>query len=241
MSSQASRKHFYPSTASLQEAVALSCAECIRDAVSSNGVANISLSGGSTPKRIYEILSTLDLPWDNVHWFWGDERNVTPDDSQSNERMVRETLFKINPPPASNIHPVPVDMKSPEKGAAKYEAIMRKHFGDTEFPRWDLVLLGMGDDAHTASLFPETVALQETEKWFVPNWVEKLNTFRYTLTAPAINSAREAWFLVAGEAKRQALHQVWQAELNPTLYPSQLIQPTAWHVTNEARPDIGTT
>ena len=103
-------------------------------------------------------------------------------------------------------------------------------------PEWDLILLGLGDDAHTASLFPKTKALDEEQKWFVHNWVEKLDTYRYTLTAPAINSGKNIWFLVAGESKRQALGHVWSGPFEPNEYPSQLIHPTTWYITRDAKP-----
>lgn len=226
----------FDSTADLQEAVADGAADLIRRSVSERGIATVSLSGGSTPRRIYELLGTKDFPWEKVHWFWGDERNVTAESDQSNERMVRETLFQNQPISEANFHPVTVDVANPPSGATNYENILRKHFTNTSFPEWDLVLLGMGDDAHTASLFPNTESLNENSRWFVHNWVEKLKTHRYTLTAPAINSGKNIWFLVAGENKRDALEKVWSNEKDPERYPSQLIQPTRWYLTRDARP-----
>ena len=223
-------------TAELQMQVAVAAAELIREAVNSRGIANVSLSGGSTPRRIYELLAEEDLPWNHIHWFWGDERNVTPDSDQSNERMVRETLLKDSRTPENQIHPVTVEVEQPSKGARAYEETLREHFQGSDAPQWDLILLGLGDDAHTASLFPGTTALHENQRWFIENWVEKLDTFRYTLTAPAINSGKNIWFLVAGESKQDALRNVWGETRDPSDYPSQLICPTRWYITRDAQP-----
>jgi 6-phosphogluconolactonase len=151
--------------------------------------------------------------------------------------MVREALLNRVHAPQANIHPVPVMVDNPGSSASAYEQSLRSHFDGDAFPKWDLVLLGMGDDAHTASLFPETDALQNQSRWFVENWVPKFEAFRYTLTAPAINSARQAWFLIAGAGKREALGHVWSSPRDPNHYPSQLIQPTRWFVTSDANPN----
>ncbi len=175
-----------------------------------------------------------DLPWDRIHWFWGDERNVPHDHNDSNTKMVFDALLNRIHPPAQNIHAVPVDIADPASAAAAYEQELRSNFPGDSFPRWDLNLLGMGDDAHTASLFPGTSALQESDRWFVENWVEKFDAYRYTLTAPAINSSRQVWFLVAGVAKQQALTKVLTHDRDPIRYPSQLIEPDRWFVTSDA-------
>jgi 6-phosphogluconolactonase len=221
---------------SLQEAVTDAIDEFLCRTVRDRGLATVALSGGSTPKRVYELLSQRDLPWSSIHWFWGDERNVPSDHLDSNQRMVRESLLSQAFIPEANLHPVPTSVNSPAKAAQDYERILRERFSGDAFPHWDLVLLGMGDDAHTASLFPETAALRETHRWFVENWVEKFDAFRYTLTAPAINSGREIWFLVSGAGKRPALRQVWQGSFDPDHYPSQLIRATRWFITSDARP-----
>ena len=218
----------------LHEAAVKAFCELANQAVEANGVFRVSLSGGSTPKRIYEMLSELELPWDKIHWFWGDERNVPHDHDDSNFRMVQTALLSRVDAPVENIHGVPVDVKDPAAAAVQYENTLRTHFADQAFPAWDLALLGMGDDAHTASLFPGTQAIQENSRWFVENWVEKFDAFRYTLTAPAINSARESWFLVAGENKQVALANVLGSDRKPNQYPSQLISPTRWFVTADA-------
>jgi len=201
---------------------------------------NVSLSGGSTPKKLYELLSKRDLPWDKIHWFWGDERNVLENSEESNFRMVREALLDPVGIAPANIHPVPVQTDAPEEAASRYDQLIREHFQGTR-PDWDLVLLGMGDDAHTASLFPGTDALGEKERVFVANWVEKFDAWRYTLTAPAINSGKEIWFLVTGEKKQSALEHVFGSTQDPQQWPSQLIQPTIWHLTEDAIPQSMTT
>ena len=224
----------FPTLAGLHQAVVQSFCDYVRNTTTDDQIFRVSLSGGSTPKTIYEMLADCDLPWDRIHWFWGDERNVPQDDDDSNFRMVREALLDHVPIPKSNIHAVPVRVDSPEQAAAEYEETIRKYFPDDEMPMWDLALLGMGDDAHTASLFPGSKAIDENERWFVENWVEKFDAYRYTLTAPAINSAREKWFLVSGKAKRTALRHVLTSPKSVDEYPSQLIEPTRWFVTADA-------
>tara|TARA_R110002049_G_scaffold4601_5_gene32684 strand:- start:955188 stop:955895 length:708 start_codon:yes stop_codon:yes gene_type:complete len=224
----------YATTEELQEATADAFCELVSSVTAATGQFRVALSGGSTPRRLHELLAKRDLPWQQMHFFWGDERNVPHDDEDSNYRMARETLLDHVPVPDTNIHPVPVDTAKAWATAEQYEATLREQFAGDTFPAFDLVLLGMGSDAHTASLFPHTDALGESDRWFVDNWVEEFDTFRYTLTPPAINSAKEIWFLVSGEAKQGALQSVWSDEKNPVEYPSQLIQATRWFVTRDA-------
>ncbi len=219
----------FSDVASVQQAVTDSFCQLAEQTVKQNGVFRVSLSGGSTPRRVYEMLSERQLPWGQIHWFWGDERNVPHDHADSNFRMVHTALLSKVDIPAANIHAVPVDVDAPAKAAEQYEQTLRDHF-DEPFPAWDLMLLGMGDDAHTASLFPDTLALGEQNRWFVENWVPKFDGFRYTLTFPAIESARNIWMMTAGEAKRNALKQVVSGEIDTNRYPSQRIKPTRWFV-----------
>lgn len=221
---------------SLQQAAADAFCVLVDHAVNERGLARIALSGGSTPKRLYELLAERPLPWQQIHWFWGDERNVPPDDAASNQKMVRDAMLNRVGVEEANIHPVAVAADDPASTAQQYEQLLREHFAGDEFPQWDLALLGIGDDAHTASLFPATNALKEQQRWFVENWVAKFDAYRYTLTAPAINSARQSWFLVAGSGKRQALSHVWDGPRQPEEFPSQLIQATRWFVTRDANP-----
>lgn len=227
----------FDSVSALQENVTEAIASLIRVTTAENGVCRISLSGGGTPKKIYEMLAGHDLAWDKVHWYWGDERNVPPQDDQSNYRMVRTALLDPATIPPGNVHRVPIDdgeTDDPSTIAQQYETLLREHFDGQPNPKWDLVLLGMGDDAHTASLFPYTKALDPSDRWFVENWVEKFDTYRYTLTADAINSGNEIWFLVAGANKRESLRAVRGDCHDPQAYPSQLIRPTQWFVTADA-------
>lgn len=228
----------FDSLDSLNSAVLDAFISLANQAIKDRGVFRVSLSGGSTPKKLYRSLATESLDWSRIEWFWGDERNVAPEHEDSNYRMVREALLDPAGIASSHVYPVPVDQAAPGVAASAYEATLREMFGSqAPFPEWDLVLLGMGDDAHTASLFPETKAIDEQKRWFVENWVEKFNAFRYTLTAPAINSGREIWFLIAGANKREPLQTVLHGERHPSLYPSQLIQPSRWFVTRDALPE----
>ena len=224
----------YQTLDELHQAAADAFCQMATERVSERGAFSVSLSGGSTPKRLYELLASRDLPWSQIHWFWGDERNVPHDHEDSNYRMVSRAILDHVPTPAENIHAVPVNVGQPAEAALDYESELRTFFAGQALPAWDLVLLGMGDDAHTASLFPGTKALGESKRWFVENWVEKYDAHRYTLTAPAINSGREIWFLVSGQAKREALASVRSDRRCPQQYPSQLIEPTRWFVTRDA-------
>lgn len=220
----------------LSAATATAFCDLAKEAIAKRGVFRVTLSGGSTPKRLYELLATKELPWQNIEFYWGDERNVTEDHADSNCRMVRGALLNHLPAEAVNAFPVPVDPNDPAATALAYETKLRETFAGQDAPVWDLALLGMGDDAHTASLFPETDAIDRNDRWFVENWVPKLDTFRYTLTQPAINSARQRWFLVGGANKRQALASVRSAatDLPPRLFPSRLIDSPKWFVTRDA-------
>lgn len=235
-----SEQTVFDDVAALQVNVAEAIASVIRvttESSGSGGVCRIALSGGSTPRRIYELLGQSDLPWDKVHWFWGDERNVPPGDDQSNYKMVSEALLSPAGVPGANIHRVPIEdgeTDDPSTIAKQYEQTLREQFSGQTWPAFDLVLLGMGDDAHTASLFPYTKALLENDRWFVENWVEKLDTYRYTLTAPAINAGKEIWFLIAGANKREAVKAVRGTTHDPESYPSQLIRPTKTFITADA-------
>src|SRR5205823_4654471 len=178
------------------------------EAITARGKFTVALSGGSTPKRLYQILA--DAPYrDKINWahveiFWGDERSVSPDHADSNFRMAKEAMLDRLTIPAENIHRLQAEREDRDKAAQDYQNEIAKVFGvdpNGEPPVFDLVLLGMGPDGHTASLFPGTTALREMKKWVVPNWVEKFKTFRLTMTRPILNKAREVLFLVAGKDK----------------------------------------
>ncbi|MUL35939.1 6-phosphogluconolactonase [Gloeocapsopsis dulcis] len=193
-------------------------------AIAERGVCTIALSGGSTPKPLYEAIAAQQLPWEKIHVFWGDERYVPPNDLNSNQLMARQAwLDRVNLP-EENIHPIPTDEVEPTVAASKYEEHLQTFFqiSSGEFPRFDIILLGMGDDGHTASLFPHTEALQARGLITVGN---KQDELRITFTVPLINHARCVMFVVAGADKKSALAQVFATDADDFSYPSRLIQP----------------
>ena len=198
-----------------------------KDAVAQRGQFSVALSGGGTPRRTYELLAQPPLrdqvDWDKVHIFWGDERCVPADDPRSNARMAREALLAHVPIPAGQVHPMDC-LPVPEEGARRYEALLRAFFADGE-PRFDLILLGLGENGHTASLFPGDPALTETERWVAPVYVAEQDLHRLTLTAAFINQARVVAFLVAGAAKAAVVREVIQGPRDPRRLPAQLIHP----------------
>lgn len=199
--------------------------ERINTALETRGICTLALAGGSTPKPVYEALSLLNLPWERLHIFWGDERYVSPDHPDSNQGMARQAwLDKIDIPP-ENIHPMPTDSQDAVLDAQKYETQLRQWFNLTgsEFPTFDLILLGMGDDGHTASLFPHTAALDVGDRSITVG--DKDGQPRLTFTVPLINHARSVLFLVSGESKRPALAQVFAEVGDARAYPSRLIHP----------------
>jgi 6-phosphogluconolactonase len=196
--------------------------------VGSAGRFTVALSGGSTPKAMYSVLAEKpfadSLPWRSIYFFWGDERCVAPDHAESNYRMANEALLSKVPVPRENVFRIPAEDADHERAAANYSATLRKFFGE-EWPHLDLVLLGMGADGHTASLFPGTAALRVKDRIAVANHVQKLQSWRITLTAEAINRALNIIFLVAGLDKAATLKEVIEGPRDPEKYPSQLIDP----------------
>ena len=213
---------------SLARAAAGRVAELARESIRARGLYTVALSGGSTPRRVYELLAGGEfrggIDWPHVHVFFGDERMVPPDSAESNYRMANEALLSKVAIPPENVHRIE-GVGDAAANASSYERELRGLFGEVEWPRLDQVLLGMGDDGHTASLFPGTVALNESRLWVAPNWVEKLGAWRVTLTAPAINAARHVNFLVTGAGKAARLREVLEGERDPSRLPSQLIRP----------------
>ncbi len=198
-----------PDPASLAEAAAAWMAETL---AASRGRLAVCLSGGSTPKLLYEALARKPhrsrMPWDRIHWFWGDERFVPPTDERSNERMIREAMLNHVPAPEGQIHPIPTTGITPERAAELYEALLRAFHGDNlTRPLFDLVLMGLGTNGHTASLFPNDPALQERTTWALPVTPPGEPT-RITLTWPPLESCRAAAFLVAGAEKREVVARV---------------------------------
>jgi 6-phosphogluconolactonase len=197
----------------------------IETAIQERGIFTIALAGGSTPKPLYEAIASQNLPWDKIHVFWGDERYVAPEHPDSNEKMARQAwLDRVNIPKA-NIHAMPTLEGNPATSAAKHEQELQTFFQvkPNEFPALDVILLGMGDDAHTASLFPRTEALKVTDKLVTVG--NKDSSQRLTFTYPFINAARCVMFVVAGANKRPALAQVFAPVTDDFTYPSRLIRP----------------
>src|SRR4051812_31461266 len=177
-------------------------------ALNERGRFSVALSGGSTPKLAYGLLAGDNdrdrLDWSKAHIFFGDERCVPPDDAESNYRMANEALLSRVPLPAENIHRIQ-GVGDAAANALLYEDELRTYFMDAAWPRFDLIFLGLGDDGHTASLFPDSTALLEQEAWVAANWVEKFKAYRITLTAPALNHAAHIAFLVTGPNKAERL------------------------------------
>ena len=207
-------------------------AQC-RQAIKDHDEFTVALSGGSTPKALHAVLvqqSTKDpklIDWSRVQVFFGDERHVPPDHPDSNFRMANETLLSKVPIPKQNVHRVHCENPDAAQAAAEYDAELVRafHLKTNGFPRFDLILLGMGPDGHTASLFPKTEALNELPKRVVANWVEKFNTWRVTFTRPTINSAASVMLMVAGEDKAAALAEVMNNG-RPEMYPVKYVKPT---------------
>lgn len=223
--------------------------QAANEAIAQRGRFTIALSGGSTPKSLYALIAanaSATVPWDRVLFFWGDERHVPPDDADSNYRMAQETLLSKIPVPTANVFRIPAENPDADAAALAYEQTLRKVFNVStgEFPRFDLILLGMGPDGHAASLFPGTAALQEKSRLVVANWVQKLNTSRITLTLPVLNAARNVSFLVSGGDKATVLREVLQGSAPGEKYPSKLVRPSAgkliWFVDRAASSELST-
>lgn len=200
------------------------------EAVAARGRFTIALSGGSTPKSLFNLLATnakTTLPWDRMFFFFGDERHVPPTDPDSNYRMANEAMLSKVPVPPANVFRVEAENPDAAAAAAAYEQTLRKFFqiGAGEVPKFDLILLGMGPDGHTASLFPGTAGLQEKSRLVIANWVEKLKTHRLSFTLPLINAARCVAFLVSGTDKAPALKAVLEGSAPGEQYPAKLVAP----------------
>ncbi len=217
-----------PDAAALNRVAAAEFKSAADSAIADHGRFRVALSGGNTPRNVYALLAQeykTSLDWDKIHIFFGDERHVPPDHPDSNYRMANEALLSKLPIPPGNIHRVRTELDA-EAAARDYEAQLRAEFNvkNNDLPRFDLILLGLGDDGHTASLFPETAALKETTRLVVPNWVEKLQTFRITLTFPVLNHAAGDLFIVSGAGKAEIVKAVLTSS-GSAKYPSQRVQP----------------
>lgn len=223
--------HIFPDLETLNQSAAEMFIRIGSEAIRKSGRFTAALAGGSTPESLYRLFSGEQfkdqIEWRKVFFFFGDERNVSPENEQSNFRMANENLFLPLQIPDENIFRWRTELKNAENIAEEYEKTIRVFFNlsENEFPRFDLILLGMGDDGHTASLFPFTEALSENKKIAAANEVEKLATVRLTLTFPVFNNAANIFFLVAGENKTETLQAVLEGDSQPEKYPSQNVNP----------------
>ena len=205
--------HVLQSAQELFEAAAREFVSQAEAAIAARGKFSVALSGGSTPKSLYSLLASsfsASLSWNKIYFFFGDERNVPPDDPESNYRMANEAMLSKVPIPSENVFRVRTEASNAEAAAVHYEDTLRKFFAlrDGEFPRFDLTLLGMGADGHTASLIPGTSALEEKKRLVVANWAPKLNAYRITFTFPVLNHSTSVMFLASGPDKAAMIHQV---------------------------------
>jgi 6-phosphogluconolactonase len=234
----------------LTQAAAAEFVEQANQAIQARGRFTIALSGGSTPKSLYALLATQpwreQIPWKQVHLFWGDERHVPPTDPSSNFRMTQERLLSQVPIPQENVHRIKAENPDAQAVAAQYEQDLKQFFqlGNHQFPRFDLVLLGMGANGHTASLFPGTDAVHEPSRLVLAPWVEELKTHRITLTPPVINNANTIIFFVTGVEKAATLKAVLEGAYQPDRLPAQIIRPTRgkvmWMVDQAAASSLST-
>ena len=231
--------------ADLAKAAADFIAKRIKDVLKKQDRFTIALSGGSTPKALHELLAKSpyaeQIPWLQLHIFWGDERYVPIDDAQSNAGMAYDTLLGHVFTPEDQIHIWRTDLE-PDEAAADYDRILHEYFGDSSGPTFDLVLLGIGDDGHTLSLFPGTEVVHEQTVWTKAYFLAPQNMYRLTLTAPVVNRASCVLFLVAGPKKAAPLREVMEGEYQPYTYPSQVIKPVdgelIWMVDEKAATEL---
>jgi 6-phosphogluconolactonase len=219
----------YAEAATLAEAAAAQFVEAAAQALARQARWAVALSGGTTPQAAYQRLAAPEwarqVDWARVHFFWGDERCVPPDHAESDYGMARQALLDHIAVPTANVHRMRGEL-DPAQAAADYQAELERFFGLAR-PRFDLVWLGLGEDGHTASLFPGTAALHETGRWAAANWVEQLHSWRLTLTPPVLNDAAQVVFLVAGSRKAQILQAVLQGPYQPEARPAQLVRPAS--------------
>ncbi len=233
--------HIFPDA----EAVAQHAAEFITDLIvktlEKQDRFTLALSGGSTPKRLHQLLAATpyreQIDWTRLHIFWGDERYVPLEDERNNARMAYDTLLNQVNIPADQVHIMRTDLGDPRQSAAEYEAILHRYFDGRE-QSFDLLLLGMGDDGHTLSLFPGTEVVHETQRWCTAFFLQQQDMFRVTLTKTIANKSACILFLTTGKGKAPALKQVLEGPPNINTYPSQVIQPeygvTHWMVDTAA-------
>ena len=219
--------HIAKNTQELSENLAAWISNYIQEVLQNQPIFTLALSGGSTPKLLYQLLAKepykIMIPWERIHFFWGDERAVPFEDDRNNAKMAYDILLNVVDVPAENIHVMRTDI-APEAAAAEYEKILHEYFkeGETTF---DLVLLGMGDDGHTLSLFPGTPVVHEQEKWATAFFLQAQDMYRITLTAPVVNQSACVIFMAVGTGKSLTLKSVIEGAYNPDVFPSQQIRP----------------
>jgi len=230
----------FPDANALSLGAAEAAVETITDAVRSRGRCSLVLSGGSTPRLLYSVLASRfrdQIPWAHVHVFWGDERYVAHTDARSNYRMAAAALLDHVPCPAANVHPMPTHLADADAAAREYETTLRRYFAGGP-PQFDLMLLGIGTDGHTASLFPGSPALAERARWVVAVTTPAEPPVRLTLTVPALTGSVHTDVLVTGTGKAQALHHVLAGTADPETYPAAVIRrargDAIWWVDREA-------
>ncbi|MCX7600296.1 MAG: 6-phosphogluconolactonase [Armatimonadetes bacterium] len=242
----------YADAAELAAAGAELVAGLAREAQAERGRCTLVLAGGSTPAALYRQLAheplSGDLDWTRMFLFWGDERCVSPDDARSNFRMVCENLLRRVEVPHGNIFRIPCEL-SPDAAAAWYEETLRGFFAGVQgaggdiTPAFDVVLLGLGDDGHVASIFPNTAAISEPNRWVLPIYVEKLDAWRVTLTPAAFKAARNVIFYVSGLAKSRAVREALEGTHDPQQRPAQAVRPENgkiyWLLDAQAAMDLG--
>ena len=211
------------------------------EAVEARGRCAVALSGGSTPKSVYQLLAAptfrTRVRWGGIHFFWGDERHVPPDHPDSNYRMAVEAMLSRVPVPPANVHRVRSELPDAERAAREYEETIRACLDRAPLPRFDVIHLGIGTDGHTASLFPGSAAIGERERLCVANWVAKFGGYRITMTLPILNAARAAIFIVTGAAKAPIIQQVLRDRDATPPFPAQLIRPVdgeCWWMLDQA-------
>jgi 6-phosphogluconolactonase len=218
----------------LAQAAAAELLRMAQRSVEHQGQFTLALAGGSTPKKLYGLLAQdpayRDFPWDKTHLFFGDERHVPPHDNESNYLMVKNSLLASGLVPEKNVHRIRAELPDAQQAAADYEVELHSFFHEgvrfEGVPRFDLILLGMGPDGHTASLFPGSAGLEETQRWVIANPVEKFKTDRITFTFPVLNAARAVYLLVAGADKADMIYEVLVQHRREFTYPVQRVNPT---------------
>lgn len=235
--------HIYKDGEALSEATAEWVSRRIADILASRPRFTIALSGGNTPKRLHLLLAQPPykdrIDWSKLHVFWGDERAVPFEDPRNNAKMAYDTLLNFVPVPPSQIHKMRTDI-APERSAAEYELLLHQYFDGTP-ASFDLVLLGLGDNAHTLSLFPGMPVVHEEKAWATAFFLPEQDMYRITLTKTIVNRASAVAFLTEGASKAPAVKEVLKGPFNPDLYPAQVIKPAGelhWFIDEAAAADL---